>query len=545
MVAGTSAGRGLIRLYVRMEGLIPFALLLDDELTPEALEHAARHYVRDRYGPKADADHRLVRRINFAGSDVLMDFAHTVKPHSPVRPRVDKKLTEPSSDGVGNGIAFVKVLPAYHDSNSPEAIRASCIILRAPILNDGAAAGMGGGGAAALIPSSTYMAFIGFHRLVLMMTDPRNPQRDLYTRVALLTYRQFVTPDELLGRLIERHDVPAITRPGAGVRSALEQHCYQELRREIQSAVFSVLELWVKSYYEDFSSDALHSRLLTFARAKADQAAAPAALLRLMADGDRTALCYRAPAMLLGVPQQGETPTSVLLHYSPREIATQLTILTSYLHRQLTGPELLGQRWETGEASLIPNFIQYRDFISRFTNWVSCAVVAERDLTRRRENVASLLLLCDELIKLRNWDILVAAYKGMQAPAVERMRHTWASLPKNAVELSSRLKKLLDYDAGHKTLRETMRKRSQLLFPCIPIFFQELRELEETKRIQEGLVNFGCCLQQYLLLQTLLQGKEVAVDHLVPNKSLMAAFFFWRPVETSLLMQLSNESEKP
>ncbi|RNF03493.1 guanine nucleotide releasing protein [Trypanosoma conorhini] len=545
MVAAASADWGQLRLYVRMEGLSPFALIVDEELTLEALEQTARRYVRDRYGPRADADHLLLRLIKFSGSDNLMDFSRARKPHSPVKTLADAKLTEYTASDAGDDYAFVKVLPAYHDSNSPEAIRASFRILRAPVLNDGFAAGVEGGGAAALIPSSTYMSFAGFHRLVLMMTDPRNPQRDLFARVVLLTYRQFVTPEELLGRLIERYHVPALTRPGAAARSALERRCYLELCRDIQSAVFGVLELWVKCYYEDFSSDALYHRLRSFASEKIDQAGAPAALLRRMAEGDRTAPCGRAPAMPFGVPRQGATPIAVLAQYPPREIAAQLTILTSYVHRRLTGPELLERRCETGGASLMPTFVQYRDFFARVTNWASYAVVAEKDLARRRENLAALMLLCDELVKRRNWDMLVAVYGGMKAPAVKRLRHTWASLPSGTVELSARLQKLLDSETGYKSLKEVLRKSSCLLFPCITIFLQELRELEGSKYAQEGLLNFECCLRQYRLLQILLQGKEVAVDHLVPNEALMGAFGHWQPVEASILMQFSNEAEKP
>ncbi|RNF21651.1 guanine nucleotide releasing protein [Trypanosoma cruzi] len=545
MVMGTSAERGQTRLYVRMEGLPPFALIVSEDLSPEALEYVARQYVRDRYGSGAGTEHLLVRRINFAGSDKLMDFAKREKTHSIVKSLVNKTLTGTSTDHVGNNFAFVKTLPAYHGSESPEAIRGSYRTSDAPVLDENLPEVSEGGGAAAFIPSSTYMSFIGFCRLVRMMTDPHNPQRDLFTRVVLLTYRQFATPEELFEQLIERYEVPALSRPGESDRSPLAHQFYTELRRDIQRAVFNVLELWVENYYEDFSNDVLFHRLVAFSKEKIDQSGAPAALLSLMARGDRTALNSSKPTVLPGVARGGETPTAVLIQYSPREIAAQLTILTSYVHRQFKGPELLGQRWNTDEANSIRNFIQYRDFFSCVNNWVSYAVVSERDLSHRSKNLDLLMVVCDELIKLRNWDMLVAVHGGMRAPAVKRLSRTWASLSRETAELSTRLRKMLGSDADHKTFKETMRKGSRLQFPCVTLFLQEMKVLEESKCSQEGLVNFGRCLQQYRLLQTLLQGKEVRVDHLMPKNELLGTFSTWVPVDASLLMQLSEEAEKP
>ncbi|EKF29759.1 hypothetical protein MOQ_006442 [Trypanosoma cruzi marinkellei] len=545
MVMGTSADRGQTRLYVRMEGFPPFALVVSEDLSPEALEYVARQYVRDRYGPGAGTEHLLVRRINFAGSDKLMDFVKGEKTHLTVNPLVNKTLTGTSTDHVGKNFTFVKILPAYHDSESPEAIRGSYRTADAAVFNENLPEGSEGGAAAAFIPSSKYMSFIGFSRLVLMMTDPRNPQRDLFTRVVLLTYRQFATPEELLEQLIERYEVPALTRSGESDRSSLEHQFYMELRRDIQRAVFNVLELWVESYYEDFGNEVLFRRLLAFSKEKIDQSGAPAALLSLMAKADRTALKNSTLTVLPGVARGGETPTAVLIQHSPREIAAQLTILTSYVHRQLKGHELLGQRWNTEKTSSIASFIQYRDFFTRVNNWVSYAVVSERNLSDRSKNLDLLMLVCDELIKLRNLDMLVAVHGGIRVPAVKRLSRTWASLSRDTAELSTRLRKMLGSDADYKTLKETMRKGSRLQFPCITIFLQEMKVLEESKCSQEGLVNFGRCLQQYRLLRTLLQGKDVRVDHLMPKDELMGTFSTWVPVDAFRLMQLSEEAEAP
>ncbi|KEG09240.1 guanine nucleotide releasing protein [Trypanosoma grayi] len=543
----TLTGRGQTRLYVRMEGLCPFALLLDDDASADVLERAARHYACERYGLKADAEHVMVRRILFTGGDQLIDFALVRKKRLP-EDLPDAESTATPARNVGRNFAFVDVLPAYHNSDSPDAVRESYRTGATSALDDHEVTAKSRGAkeawdAAALLPSPLYFSFVAFNRLVLMMTDPRGLQRELLTRVVLLTYRQFVSADELLERLIERYEVPPLVKLGEADRSPLEHHAYVELCREIQCTVFSVLELWVKSYYEDFSNDALHLRLHVWAKDKIDRCGAPTALLRLMAKGDRRALHARTPKILPGIPRKGGTPTALLIQHTPNAIAAQLTILTSHVHRHLTGPELIGQRWKTEEVSFIPNFIQYRDFFFRVNNWASYAVVSERDLERRTRNLTALMSVCDELIKLRNWDMLVAVYGGLRDPAVVRLSLTWAALSGDDVALFAQLQKLLDSDTGYKTLKNAMQNGERPQFPCIAVFFQELRDLEEGRCSQEGRVNFGRCLQQYRLLQFVLLGSGAQVDQLVPDSDLMGAFSFWRPVDASVLMDLSNEVE--
>ncbi|ORC91821.1 guanine nucleotide releasing protein [Trypanosoma theileri] len=262
-----------------------------------------------------------------------------------------------------------------------------------------------------------------------------------------------------------------------------------------------------------------------------------------MKDNDRTALHARVPHVLPGVRNVDKTPTSLLIQYSPREIAAQITILTSHVHHYLTGPELIGQRWNTEEAVFIPNFIQYRDFFSQVNNWVSYAIVSEGDLERRSLNLAAMIFVCDELHKMRNWDMLVAVYGGLRDPSVERLHHTWSSLPRDVIEVSTKLQNLLNPDAGYKTLKDIMREGKRPQFPCIAVFIEDLVELESEKNSQQGFVNFGRCLQQYQLLQYLLLGRDMRVSHLVRNDYLMGSFSFWDPVDSSVLMELSNRIE--
>ncbi|ORC91820.1 guanine nucleotide releasing protein [Trypanosoma theileri] len=267
-MVGASVESGQVRLYVRMEGFCPFALFVDEDMHRDAQEELARHYARDRYGPKADVDLVLVRCVLFTGNDLLMDFAC-------VKRKQQKRLQAPLNAEALSAVnskqsqlqemksksTFINVLPVYQGSGSPEAVRESYRSKATSTLGSNHVVSREANDAALLMPSTTYLSFVAFHRLVLMMTDPRNPQRELYTRIFLLTYRQFVSPKELLDRILERYEVPLLTKSGESDRSPLEHQIFLELRRDIQFIVFWVLEFWVKNYYEDFADDTLYYHL--------------------------------------------------------------------------------------------------------------------------------------------------------------------------------------------------------------------------------------------------------------------------------------------
>lgn len=518
-----------MRLYVRIEGVTPFCLMLQDNLLPEHyVEIATRHY-KERQSRNAP-DLVLIRRLVFSNKDQLLDFR---------RKKTTAQKRQQATVAVTNGgtllpgqlvttAAGVEITNVYDSSKQPERIRQELVVTDAmPNI--------------ATCETEHMIMYVSFNRLMLLILDPT--VSPFIENVFLDTYRQFATPRDVLERCIERYDVPDIASVGEAQRSPLDGDYYRELSMRVRLRVFQFLEHWVDQCFFDFADDQTFFRLKKWAAQKIDSEGAPPRILTLIKECDRTPLKLRKQPMMPGVPKRGMTPTTMLAEYSPTEIACQLTLLTQHVHSKIFPVELVGRKWAGPEAIDVPNFVAYRDFFTRVSNWSAYAVVTERDAERRVHNLASLLVLCEELIRVNNWDMVVAVYGGMTEEPVSRLKETWLALPPGIKPVAEKLDELLNSKGSWRNLKEAIRKSSKPHFPCIAAFFRELASVEEQPLVNQGMIHFHRCIQQHHLIRFLLEGKNSKLETWLPSPEIQGAFAFWKLADERVLMEWSTEVE--
>jgi hypothetical protein len=507
---------GIMRLFVRVEGHTPFCLILADNLLPEHLEEIAVKYFRENWHSTRQApDLVLIRRVKFKNNDRMFDF------------RKKKRLVKAPliSGGDRNAQSAVSV---YQNTFQPELIKQELIATNTP------------GSLGAYASSELIIKGATLGRLVMKITDPIAVafERD----VLLMTYRSFATATDLLDRLIDRYEVPQIARLGHAQRSPPDRAYYDDVVVAVRAKVFEVLEEWVDKYYFDFSEDTVHGKLHRFVREKVDTNGAPSKILSLMRHGDRSALSSRKLKPLPGVLNKSLLPTAILGRDDPKGLAHQLTLLTLHVHNAINAPELLGKQWEGPTAANVPNFIQYRDFINRVSNWVTYAIVSEQGEGARITNMAQLIRLCDELLRINNFDMLVAVYGGITDPSVSRLSQTYAALPQDARSIFPKLEELLSNRGTTKMVKHAMASAPRPRFPSLVIHLRDLVHLDQLPAESDGAVNFMRCVQQYNLVKFLLDGQHQRLEY-VPNAELMGEFTYWKIVDDRILNTLSHERQ--
>jgi hypothetical protein len=521
----------MMRLFVRIEGVTPFALILQDNLLPEHYDEIATTHYKERQSRNAP-DLILIRRIVFRNKDQLLDFRR--KRTAAQKKQLQLSAPVPAANTtllpgqVTSSFAGVEIVNIYDSTKQADRIRQELVVTDT-IAN------------APLCETELVFMNVSFHRLLLLILDPT--VSPFIEHVFLDTYRQFATPREVLERCIERYDVPPIAAVREPQRSPLDADYYRELQVKIRLRVFQFLEHWVEQCFFDFADDATFSRLKKWTAQKIDTEGAPPKILQLIKRGDRTALKLRKPILMPGVPKRGMTPTSILAEYSPSEIASQLTLLVQHIHSSIYPVELVGRKWAGPEAVEVPNFVAYRDFFTKVSNWAAYAVVAERNSVRRTQNLTALLTLCEELIRVNNWDMVVAVYGGMTEPPVARLKETWSSLPVEIQPLAAKLDELLSTKGSWKNLKEAIRNSAKPHFPCIAAFFRELAAIEEQPIAKDGMVHFYRCIQQHQLIRFLLEGRNAQLDMWLPSPEVQGAFSFWKLVDERVLMGWSMEVE--
>ena len=506
-----------MRLFVRVEGLSPFSLILQDNLLAEHYEEIAVKYFRENWHTTRQAPElMLIRRIIFKNNDQLLDFKRK-KRNIKAPSLTPSKPADPSQR-------------VYATTGQAEMIRQEMVVTNPPVPSLG-------------VHSETELLIksISLNRLVMKMTDPT--VSPFLENVFWVTYRSFSSSGEVLEKIIERYDVPPLARIGEHERSPTDAAYYNELRLRVRMRIFQLLENWVERFYFDFAEDNVHRRLSQFVHEKIDADGMPSKVLVLMKICDRTALANRKPVILPGIVSRSLATSAVLAQYPPREIANQLTLLTLFVHNQLFPSELLGRQWDGPSAVNVPNFILYRDVINKVSNWVSYTIVSEKDQKVRTHNMAGLLDLCDELHKMNNWDMLVAVYGGISDPSVARLTTTAAMLPEHAMQLLPKFEELLSLKGTSKVLKSAMASSQRPRFPSIVVHLRDLLYLEETPaKTESGMINFLRCIHQYNLVSFLLDGQHQKLEY-VPNLELMGVFSKWKIVDDRALANLSQDAQ--
>ena len=512
-----------MRLFVRVEGQSPFALILQDNLLPEHYIEIAQQYYKENWRlARAQPELVLVRRLVFQNRDQLLDFKKKA-PAKAITPAAAAVAVEPKRP----------VSRLYDSTYQPERI-----LQEMTVTNPAVASMVAYCESELVIKSST------LDRLVLKITDPASPP--FVEEVFWDTYRAFTKPAEVLDKLVERYEVPELVRIAEAERSPLDVQYYAELRLRARLKVVQCLEHWIEKYYFDFSEDPVYHTLRRWVKEKIDYDGIPTRLVKLMKDGDRSALKMRRPRPVPGLQvlqRELPPPTALLTKYHPREIATQLTLLTQYIHNGIYPCELLGKQWEGPEAANAPNFVAYRDFINKVSNWVTFTVVSERDQAIRANNIGVLLVLCDELLKLNNFDMLVAVHGGLTDPPVARLSQTHAALANEVLPLAAKFEELLNTRGSSKTLKAAMAASPRPHFPSIVVHLRELIHLEEQPAVIDGMVNFTRCIHQHNLVRYLLDGKNARLDDYAPNPEIQGTFMIWRPVDDEHLAKCSLECQ--
>lgn len=519
-----SGEAGLMRLFVRVEGMSPFSLLLKDNLLPEHYEEIATKYFNETYVVSREPQELiLIRRVHFQTNDVLLDFKRKKTTRQRAAAQVTSALATVKATGGPDAAESLVTDDHLYERATSKKIKNELVVTDAM----------------STVPQcETHHLPLGisFNRLIALITDPTSSP--FLEDVFFITFRQFATPNDVLTKLIERYETPLLTKVGEPQRSPLDQRLYHEMCLSVKTKVFKVLERWVQEAYFDFADDIVYSRLNDFVREKVDTDCAPAKILHLLREKSRIALHLRGRQQLPGSVNKKLIP-SALLTVPPSAIATQLTILTQLIHSRIEPHELIGGLWNGPQSIHVPNFVAYRDFFARVSNWVTYAVVSEADFGRRVRNLDVLLLACKELLAMRNFDMAMAVYGGLTEPPCERLTATWKELPAKSEGLLDDFREVFSAKSHWKNLKTTIRKSTRPFFPCIALFMNDLKHLEELPMVKDGLIHYYRCVAQHALITMLLEGGKAQVDKLVPDYDIQAAFAFWRVVSDDTLKDMS------
>ncbi|KAM6972167.1 son of sevenless homolog 1 [Aplochiton taeniatus] len=343
-----------------------------------------------------------------------------------------------------------------------------------------------------------------------MYADPN------FVRTFLTTYRSFCKPQELLGLLMERFDIPE-PKPSEADQMALEngdQPLSAELKRfrkefvqPVQLRVLNVCRHWVEHHFYDFERDAhLLKRLedfISLVRGKAMKKWVESITKiiqrkkQAQANGPSHNITFESspPPIEWHLSKPGQTENFDLMTLHPIEIARQLTLLESEYYRAVQPSELVGSVWTKEDKELhSPNLLRMIRHTTNLTLWFEKCMVETENLEERAAVVARIIEILQVFQELNNFNGVLEVVSAMNSSPVYRLDHTFDQIP-------TRQRKILEeaHELSEDHYKKYLAKLRSINPPCVPFFGIYLTNILKTeegnpdflKRHGKELINFS------------------------------------------------------
>eukprot|EP01086_Lenisia_limosa_P012067 TRINITY_DN3936_c0_g1_i1.p1 TRINITY_DN3936_c0_g1~~TRINITY_DN3936_c0_g1_i1.p1 ORF type:complete len:950 (-),score=365.17 TRINITY_DN3936_c0_g1_i1:375-3224(-) len=339
----------------------------------------------------------------------------------------------------------------------------------------------------------------------LCQSSSRDPD---YLPAFLLTYRTFLTPEELFTKI---SDIFRALHVPDDITDETEKAAYFETHvKAVRLRVFSILKSWIEKFFWDFNkNDDLKDRLSKFVEgdlAESDKYMQKLGqtLTRLIAKKDKQGneldhLNLKAHTE----PPKAIIPKSVVMggpatfmELNPLEIARHLTLIESSFFRSVHLTEFMGQAWsKKDKEKRAPNVCAFIKRFNLVSNWVTTEVVSQIDnLKQRTAVVEKFIKIAAHFRELNNFNGVMEIVAGLQSSSVHRLKKTWAGVKGKSMAKYDELRELMNNRGSYKAFRAAVHHAEPPLVPYLGVFLTDLTFIEDGNPdtiINENLVNFS------------------------------------------------------
>ncbi|KAI8872146.1 ras GEF, partial [Ramicandelaber brevisporus] len=274
--------------------------------------------------------------------------------------------------------------------------------------------------------------------LVEHLTPHNTVPNAKYVNAFMLTFRGFCTPLNFAHLLIQRFRIP----PPSDVAKDHRQMDMWIQRRQIpiRMRVLSVLRSWFEDYYFEGSDDARAVPVIyEFIKTEMIPALQQESIHKLlelvhsrMIDADfAPRLTHGTIKVLRSTIEGTRTFHSAFLDIDAMEMARQLTLMESRLLLAIQPRELLNLEFtKPADRSLAPNVHAMINASNRITKWVIVTIMTEEDPRIRLNILKQYVRICEFLLQIGNFNLLIAIMAGLNSSMVSRLQASgWDVLP--------------------------------------------------------------------------------------------------------------------
>jgi len=352
-------------------------------------------------------------------------------------------------------------------------------------------------------------------------------QDSVISRVVLYTYKWYFDEKELFTLLLERFKTPVPLN-----LSPVERKSFLDsVISKIQIKILIFLKDWFKLYSFQFYTDSKLEEMFF-------------ELLYLMFTHPDTGKWIHLPINQLLSDLENlnqkreENVKSVLKIASLPEIFVPLPLILSYSHllakqlcmvdienfKKIKVSEFYKKAWNKNSRYVdAPNLTHIAETSTKLSRLTSYLILMNKKSTIRVILFQYLIDLCEQLVRLRNYNSAFAIYLGLSSHAVQRLFPTLIepTLEKEAKEVyQTKLKQLFSSSNNMEMLRA---KQNETMIPAVPylgvylseiLFMEEMKDYIDEEKKMLNLTKFSLLSEKIFRV---LQFKESYGFHKVDN----------------------------
>ncbi|XP_065201005.1 guanine nucleotide-releasing factor 2 isoform X2 [Planococcus citri] len=333
---------------------------------------------------------------------------------------------------------------------------------------------------------------------LIVLATKANKNDFLYQEAFLTTYRTFITPVQLLEKLIDRYH--RFDTPSDAVRQRAARETFSLLVRVVGDLTIMDLEEHVVAMLMEFVYQLLCSGGLIMGKA-----------LRIkLLEKYLAKLHYHSMKSLNGslTSQNIYTRQSTLLDFKSEHIAEQMTLLDAELFTSIEIPEVLIWTQEQNEEKS-PNLTRFTEHFNKMSYWARSRILEQNDAKDRERYVMKFIKIMKHLRKMNNFNSYLALLSALDSAPIRRLE--WQ---KHITDGLKEYCALIDSSSSFRAYRQALAETQPPCIPYIGLVLQDLTfvHIGNNDFLNDGAINFSKRWQQFNIVENMKRFKKVSYN---------------------------------
>jgi len=214
--------------------------------------------------------------------------------------------------------------------------------------------------------------------------------------------------------------------------------------------------------------------------------------------------------MKLGLTEDASDDSAIkFTDFDPLELARQMTLIEFELFKAIKPTEFLDQAWLNKEKEkLAPGIMNMTRWSTKMSKWVITEIVTESNVKVRASLYERFVALAQHLEKLNNFNGCIEILTGLQASPIYRLKDTLTNVNSRVRKIADDMMKTSSSELNYKKLRERVHASDPPLIPFPGVYLQDLVFLDAGSKsfldAEKRLINFQKHLTCARYIQELL-----------------------------------------